>query len=110
MPAVRDPGNAQWTVSRLWWPFATWLAQTTESELVFFFALIVTIPLAVIWPFWLLSRLAGMPWTVVVRRMNVVVYREKVSGWTASRKRISDLVEEVRSGGGPGVPGGVTIH
>ena len=110
MTAVRDASNAQWTVGRVWWPFGTWLAQTTESELVFMLALIVTAPLAVIWPFWLLSRMAGMPWTVVMRRMGEVVHREKVSGWTASKVRIAALVDEVRSGGGPGVPSGVTIY
>ena len=51
-----------------------------------------------------------MPWTVVMRRMGDVVHQEKVSGWTASKVRIAALVEEVRSGGGPGVPSGVTIY
>ncbi|MGV1088377.1 MAG: hypothetical protein ACOYBX_10370 [Mycobacterium sp.] len=110
MPAVRDPDNAQWIVGRVWWPFGRWLAEITEGELLFMLALVVTAPLALIWPFWLLTRVFGMPWTVVVRRMGIEMHREKVSGWTASRERIADLLDQARSGGGPDLPRGVTVY
>jgi hypothetical protein len=45
-----------------------------------------------------------------MRRMGDVVHQEKVSGWTASKVRIAALVDQVRSGGGHGVPSGVTIY
>ena len=111
MPAVRDADNAQWIVRRVWWPFGTWLSEITEGELLFMLALVVTAPLVLLWPCWLLTRVFGMPWTVVVRRMGTEMHREKVSGWNASRERIAALLDQARSGGGPDLPRkGVTIH
>lgn len=95
MPSGRDPDGAFWTVRRVWWPFATWLAQATENELVFTLALIATAPMVLIWPFWLLTRFAGRPWTLVVRRMGEEMNREQVEGWSASRDRMAAILRHV---------------
>ncbi|HPX35367.1 MAG TPA: hypothetical protein PLH92_01125 [Mycobacterium sp.] len=110
MPSGRDPDGAWWTVRRVWWPYGSWLSEMDGAELLFALGLIATAPLVVIWPFWLLTRLAGQPWTLIVRRMGQEVHREKVSGWTESGQRMAALIEEARSGGGPDLPKGAIVY
>ena len=110
MPAVRDAANARWTVRRVWWPFGTWLLDLPEWGGLFVIGMVLMAPLVVIWPFWLLARFLGVPWTVVVRRERKEVRREKVAGWTASRDRMAAILEEVRTEGGPELPEGATLN
>lgn len=109
MPVVRDAANTRWTVRRVWWPFGTWLLDLPEWGGLFVIGMVLMAPLIVIWPFWLLARVLGVPWTLVVRRGRTEVRREKVAGWEASRDRMNEIVEELRREGGPELPAGATI-
>ena len=110
MPAVRDAANTRWTVRRVWWPFGTWLLDLPDWGGLFAIGLVLTAPLVLIWPFWLLSKAFGAPWTLVVRRAGKEVRREKVAGWAASGERMAAILREARSEGGPELPAGATIH
>lgn len=96
MPAVRDTRNRRWTVRRRWWPFGTWLLDLPDWGGLFVIGMVLTAPLVVIWPFWLLGRFLGSPWTLVVRCQGKEVRREQVVGWAASRRRIEEILEESR--------------
>ncbi len=89
MPSVRDATDVRWTVRRVWWPFGTWLLDLPEWGGLFVIGMVLMTPLVVIWPFWLLARVLGVPWILVVRRAGKEVRREQVAGWSASRQRIA---------------------
>lgn len=109
MPSRRDADNKRWTVRRVWWPFGTWLLDLPDWGGLFVIGMVLTAPLVVIWPFWLLARFLGAPWTLVVRREGKEIRREKVAGWTASGERITAILDEARTGGGPELPEGATL-
>ncbi len=109
MPAVRDATDRKWTVRRVWWPFGTWLLDLPDWGGLFVIGMVLTAPLVVIWPFWLLAHTLGVPWTLVVRRQGKEVRRETVAGWAASRDRMAAILEEVRTEGGPELPPGATL-
>jgi len=77
---------------------------------LFVIGLVVTLPFIIAWPFWLLARFAGAPWTLVVRRKGKEVRRETVRGWADSRQRMRDIIAEARSQGGPEAESGATIY
>lgn len=110
MPAGRDAADRKWTVRRVWWPFGTWLLDLPDWGGLFVIGMVLTAPLVVIWPFWLLAHLLGVPWTLIVRRQGDEVRREKVVGWSASGERMNAILEEVRSQGGPELAEGTALH
>ncbi|HNM10492.1 MAG TPA: hypothetical protein PKI02_03510 [Mycobacterium sp.] len=110
VPAVRDAANVRWTVRRVWWPFGTWLFDLPEWGGLFAMGMLLLAPLVVIWPFWLLARFLGVPWTLIVRRQGEEVRREKVKGWTGSRDRMTEILEEARREGGPEAESGARIY
>lgn len=110
MAAVRDATNARWTVRRVWWPFGTWLLDLPEWGGLFAIGMLLTLPLVVIWPFWVLARFLGAPWTLVVRRQGKEVSREKVKGWNESRQRITEILPDARRQGSPEAESGATIY
>lgn len=110
MPAVRDATNTRWTVRRVWWPFGTWLFDLPDWDWLFILGLLVLAPLVVIWPFWLLARFLGAPWTLIVRRQGKEVRREKVKGWNGSRDRIAEILDEARREGSPEAESGAEVH
>ena len=55
----------------------TWLLDLPDWDWLFILGLLVLAPLVVIWPFWLLARFLGAPWTLVVRRQGKEVRRER---------------------------------
>ena len=82
VPAVHDAANVRWTVRRVWWPFGTWLFDLPEWGGLFAMGMLLLAPLVVIWPFWLLARFLGVPWTLIVRRRGEEVRRGKVRAGT----------------------------
>ncbi len=110
MPAVRDASDARWTVRRVWWPFGTWLLDLPDWGGLFTIGLVLMAPLVVIWPFWLLARVFGVPWTLIVRRDRNEVRREKVKGWKGSGDRMAEILDEVRAEGGPEAESGAVVY
>lgn len=110
MPAVRDATNTRWTVRRVWWPFGTWLLELPEWGGLFALGMLLTLPLVVVWPFWVLARFLGAPWTIVVKRRGDEIHREKVTGWTASRERMADMMAEARRHGSPEAESGAVVY
>jgi len=110
VPAVRDATNTRWTVRRVWWPFGTWLLDLPEWGGLFALGMLLTLPLVVIWPFWLLARFLGAPWTIVVKRKGDEIHREKVTGWTASGERMAEMMAEARRHGSPEAESGAVIY
>lgn len=95
---------------RVWWPFGSWLLDLPEWGGLFAIGMVLMAPLVVIWPFWLLAHTLGVPWTLVVRRERKEIRREKVTGWAASRERMTAILDEARAHGGPTIPPGATVH
>ncbi|WP_059020161.1 hypothetical protein [Mycobacterium sp. M26] len=110
MPAVRDATNTRWTVRRVWWPFGTWMLNLPDWDWLFALGMLLTLPLVVIWPFWLLARFLGAPWTIVVKRKGDEIHREKVTGWTASGERMAEMMAEARRHGSPEAESGAVIY
>lgn len=94
VPAVTDPTGTQWSIHRRWWPFRSGFpgGPTMSGDAAYgLVQLLVTLPFLLAWPIWLLSRIAGGPWTVVVGRAGRQVHVERVRGWAASGRRITEL-------------------
>ena len=96
MAKVRDLDGAGWTVRRWWWRTLPWETGFATLDMVL---LLIALPLMVMWPFWLMAKWLGVPWTIVVECDGVEVDRERVRGWRGSRQRISELVEWARAQG-----------
>ena len=109
MPSRRDAENKRWTVRRVWWPFGTWLLDLPDWGGLFALGLLLMAPLVVIWPFWVLAKYIGTPWTLIVRREGEEMNREQVVGWAASRERMDAILRHVCSEGGPELPPGTTL-
>lgn len=107
---ARDADDVRWTVRRVWWPFGTWLLDLPDWGGLFVVGMVLMAPLVVIWPFWLLAKMFGVPWTLVIRRAGEEVRREKVAGWARSGERMAEILADARAGGGPELPPGVTVH
>ena len=52
----------------------------------------------VLWPFWLLTKVLGARWVLVVQRDHVEVQRELVRGWRRSDARMNELAQELAQG------------
>ncbi|MCI4676211.1 hypothetical protein [Candidatus Mycolicibacterium alkanivorans] len=110
MASVRDATNVRWTVRRVWWPFGTLLLDLPEWGGLFAIGMLLTLPLVVIWPFWVLAHFLGAPWTLVVRRQGKEIRREKVKGWYESRQRMAGILDEARRQGSPEAESGATVY
>ncbi len=97
MQRFRDAQGVRWSVRRVWWPFGELIWDTNDSGIFFWIGAITTVPLLVAWPFWLLARFLGASWTIKVRRKGKVVRSEKVKGWGASGRRMSEIADELRA-------------
>jgi hypothetical protein len=87
-------------VRRRWLPLLTVLDAASNDFGVFStLALLVAIPMLLVWPFWLLAKLCGVKWKVVTERDGTEVAVEKVKGYRASRRRIDEIVADVRAKG-----------
>jgi hypothetical protein len=95
----RDPNGVRWSVSRKWWGAGTLLLPAYTGldalDAIIFF---VTLPVLVMWPFWLAGKWLGVPWTIVVKYGGKEVAHEKVRGWRASGKRIDEIARHAAVG------------
>lgn len=101
MAEIRDPDGVQWLVDRKWLKVFhedegfrdTVIAEWWMWRLM-------------LWPFWFLAKLCGGRWQVVIERNGVVVKTERIRGWSASGRRIDEIIQAVSAGhAGPrGVP------
>lgn len=66
---------------------------------------LIALPFLLAWPFWLLAKLVGVPWKVVVRRAGEDVAVEKIAGWRASGRRIAEITDGIRISGRVPEPG-----
>lgn len=103
---TQDPTGRSWLIRRVWWPFRIgmdWNGMRGVSDDpvgYFFYALmlinlVLVVPLALVWPFWVLARLLGAPWTVVVECDGKVMGRERIAGWDASTGRMRQIAAQV---------------
>jgi hypothetical protein len=76
----------------------------------FVIGLVVTTPFLVAWPFWLVARFLGAPWTLIVKRAGHELRKEKVNGWQASRQRMAEILAEARVSGSPEAESGFTVY
>ena len=60
--------------------------------------LVLALPLLILWPFWLLAKVFGAKWTIIVDRGGAEVHRELVRGWSASEARMAELAHEIQRG------------
>ena len=59
------------------------------------FAIAIGALFLVLWPFWLLAKLLGVRWVVVIERDGHEVGRELVRGWNRSKRRVNEILHEV---------------
>lgn len=97
MAKVKDRDGTTWTVRRWWWRAIPWETGFTTLDMII---LLVMLPFMALWPFWLLAKWLGVPWTIVVERDDVEVDRERVRGWRMSGQRITELAESAKASGG----------
>ena len=107
MVRFTDVTNKRCSVRRVWWPFGTWLFDLPDWGGLFVIGMVLMAPLVVIWPFWLLARFLGVPWTLIVRRDRKELRREKVAGWAASKDRMAAILDEARRPAGEPESGAV---
>ena len=110
MPTFHDSHGVQWAVSRRWWPFRFGLLRgpTMSGDGMYgLVQLVIALPFLLVWPVWLVTRLCGAPWTIVVVRAGRQVHAERVAGWAASGRRITEIVASVQADGGVSLPGPV---
>lgn len=106
MPTFTDAEGTRWSVRRHWMPLFDYLDMATWG--VNWFGLVmfmIALPFLVVWPFWLLGKLCGVPWKIIVTRAGEVVAEEKVSGWRPSRRRIDEIVHGLEVSGAVPAPG-----
>jgi hypothetical protein len=89
-----------WAVHRRWWPFVRF--DVFDVAFIGWFAVILALPLVVLWPVWLLAKFVGVPWKIIIERDGAEVGDERVRGWAASERRIAELVTEIGVGGRSG--------
>ena len=97
MPTVTDPDGTEWRVRRRWWPF--WdVFDIVDIAFLDWIGLVLALPLLILWPFWLLAKVFGAKWTIIVDRGGAEVHRELVRGWSASEARMAELAHEIQRG------------
>jgi len=95
--AVRDPGGIGWQVRRRWWPYS----DTLDGDDLFhldWLAVALVLPFLLVWPLWLLSKLFGARWSIIVEREGAESHRELVRWWGASEARIAELAHDIQRG------------
>lgn len=99
MAVVTDSRGVQWSVYRVLWPFPD-LGDLLDNFDFFgwVIGLVLIVPFLVLWPLWLLAKLCGVRWVVVVERDHVEVQRELVRGWRRSGGRCVELALQIRQG------------
>ncbi|WP_418002136.1 hypothetical protein ACNO8X_18195 [Mycobacterium sp. PDNC021] len=97
MPVVKDPDGTQWRVRRRWWPYSDTL-DALDFALMDWLAVALALPFLLVWPFWLLAKLFGARWSIIVEREGVQAHRELVRWWGASEARIAELAQEIQQG------------
>lgn len=95
MKRVVDPEGVTWTVRRWWWKTVPWETGFATLDMIIF---LIVLPFMVMWPFWLLAKWCGVPWTVLVERDGTEISREPVRGWRASGRRIDELAARAEAG------------
>jgi len=99
MPVVTDPNGVQWSVYRRLWPFPG--LDDLLDNFDFFgwlVGLALILPVLLLWPFWLLAKVLGVRWVVIVERDHVEVQRELVRGWRRSNGRVAELALQTAQG------------
>jgi hypothetical protein len=51
-----------------------------------------------LWPFWLLAKVLGVRWVIVVERDGHEVGRELVRGGRRAKRRINEIAHEIANG------------
>lgn len=95
--AVRDPDGTEWRVRRRWWPYSDTL-DGDDFFLLDWFAVALVLPFLLAWPFWLLAKLFGVRWSIIVEREGAETHRELVRWWGASEARIAALAQGIQQG------------
>jgi hypothetical protein len=80
-------------VHRDWWPFPGDLLDFTDLVEIAIGLLFV-----VLWPFWLLAKLLGVRWVIVIERDGNEVERELVRGWRKAKARVNEVARQIASG------------
>jgi hypothetical protein len=93
MAVVLDPHGRAWSVHRDWWPFPGDLLDFTGLIELAIGALFV-----VFWPFWLMAKLLGVRWVIVVERDGHEVGRELVRGGGKANARVNQIAFEIANG------------
>lgn len=97
MAAVTDPDGVEWRVRRRWWPF--WdVFDIVDIAFLDWVGVVLALPLLILWPFWLLAKLFGVRWKIIVERGGAEAHHELVRWWGASEARIAELTQEIRQG------------
>ncbi len=95
--AVRDSDGTEWRVRRRWWPYSDTL-DGDDFFLLDWLAVALVLPFLLAWPFWLLAKLFGVRWSIIVEREGAETHRELVRWWGASEARIAELAQEILQG------------
>jgi hypothetical protein len=93
MAVVLDPHGRTWSVHRDWWPFPGDLLDFTDL-----FEIAIGLLFVVLWPFWLLAKLLGVRWVIVIERDGNEVERELVRGWRKAKARVNEVALQIASG------------
>jgi hypothetical protein len=93
MAVVLDPHGRAWSVRRDWWPFPGDLLDFTDL-----FELAIGLLFVVLWPFWLVAKLFGVRWVIVVERDGHEVGRELVRGRRNAKARVNQIAFEIANG------------
>lgn len=95
--AVRDSDGTEWRVRRRWWPYSDTL-DGDDFFLLDWLAVALVLPFLLAWPFWLLAKLFGVRWSIIVEREGAETHRELVRWWGASEARIAALAQGIQQG------------
>jgi hypothetical protein len=80
-------------VHRDWWPFPGDLLDFTDL-----FEIAIGLLFVVLWPFWLLAKLLGVRWVIMIERDGNEVERELVRGWRKAKVRVNEVALQIASG------------
>jgi hypothetical protein len=95
MAKVTDPEGVNWSIRRWWWRTVPWESGIALIDLIIF---AIVLPFMLMWPFWLMAKWLGVPWTIVIERDGTEVGREQVRGWRRSGERIDEIARSAQAG------------
>ena len=95
--AVRDPDGAEWRGRRRRGADSHTPAGD-DFFLLDWLAVALVLPFLLAWPFWLLAKLFGVRWSIIVEREGAETHRELVRWWGASEARIAALAQGIQQG------------